>query len=424
MNHQSYTSSTETRCESGDEPVALWRNANFLLFGSGQFVSALGSRVSALALPLLVLALTSSPAQAGLIAALQMLPYLLLSMPVGVLVDHWDRKRVMIYCDLLRWLASGTVPLVFFVTGGLHVEQLYLVALIDGCANVFFSLAQISALPRVVQPEHIPRAYALSEVVDHMAALLGPNLGALVINLARSTVIGAALAYLVDSLSYLVSALMLRLIRVPFQDERGGEPGGSLWGAMVEGLRFLWKQPLLRIMVLLTTSINFFQVSVQLAVIVLIRDTLHLDTTTLGLIVGAYGIGGLVGGFLGPWVRERFRFGHIILVSILAWVMAYVLIAFASSAFLLMLGRMIVGLIWPVYAVALVSYRLVLVPDALLGRVNSSFRFLSYGIEVIGATAGGLLLLVVSPRLALALAAVGLALSALIAGFTSLRRTQ
>src|SRR6185312_10013 len=130
----------------------LWRNLDFLLLWSGQTVSTLGTNISALALPLLVLALTHSPALAGLLAAARQLPYLLLSLPAGALVDRWDRKRTMIYCDLLRWLAVGSVPLAF-VLGHLTLIQLYLVAFIEGTAYVLFSLAQISALPHVVESE-------------------------------------------------------------------------------------------------------------------------------------------------------------------------------------------------------------------------------------------------------------------------------
>lgn len=90
---------------------SLWRNRDFLLLWNGQTISTLGTNVSTLALPLLVLALTHSPAQAGLLTALRLLPYLLFSLPAGALIDRWNRKTVMIYCDVFRWLALGSVPL-------------------------------------------------------------------------------------------------------------------------------------------------------------------------------------------------------------------------------------------------------------------------------------------------------------------------
>ena len=94
-------------------PRPLWRNRDFLLLWSGQTISVLGTNISTLALPLLVLVLTHSPALAGLLTAMRLLPYLLFSLPAGALIDRWDRKAVMIRCDIVRWLALGSVPLAF-----------------------------------------------------------------------------------------------------------------------------------------------------------------------------------------------------------------------------------------------------------------------------------------------------------------------
>src|SRR5690349_25157614 len=109
----------------------IWRNQNFVLLWSGQLVSQVGSRISSLALPLLVLALTNSPTQTGLIAATESFPYLILSLPGGALIDRLNRKALMIWCDVARVLAFGSIPLVF-VLGQLDLPQLYLVALISG----------------------------------------------------------------------------------------------------------------------------------------------------------------------------------------------------------------------------------------------------------------------------------------------------
>lgn len=107
------TSPKEDQSQKARAARPLWRNFDFLLLWSGQTVSTLGTNISGLALPLLVLALTHSPALAGLVTAVRQLPYLLVSLPAGALVDRWNRKKAMIYCDLVRWLALGSVPLAF-----------------------------------------------------------------------------------------------------------------------------------------------------------------------------------------------------------------------------------------------------------------------------------------------------------------------
>jgi MFS family permease len=155
-------------------PVPLWRNREYLLLWGGQMVSSVGSQVSLLAFPLLLLALTHSPAQAGLIGALRGLPYLLLGLPAGALVDRWDRKRVMIICDSGRALALGSIPLALAL-GHLTVLHLYLVSLIEGTLFIFFNLSETACLPRVVSEEQLPAAVAQDQATYMTSPHLAPR---------------------------------------------------------------------------------------------------------------------------------------------------------------------------------------------------------------------------------------------------------
>ncbi|MBF6589211.1 MAG: MFS transporter [Ktedonobacterales bacterium] len=401
--------------------TALWRDHDFALLWSGQFVSSLGTAVSTLALPLLVLALTHSPAQAGFVAAARGLPYVIFSLPAGVLVDRWNRKAMMIRCDIIRWLALGSVPLAFAL-GRLTLLQVYVIALVEGTAYVFFSLAQIASLPRVVAPAQLSRAYALNEASDAAGTLLGPGLGGTIISLARTVVGGTMLTYLLDSLSYLVSVFSLRLMRTPFQMERVPAARTSLWAEMRVGLRFLWGERRLRLMALLLMALNFLLFPVDLAIIVLARQTLHVDVRTLGLIFSASGAVGLLSALVAPWVRARVRFGVVVVVGVGVWVAAVSVLAAAGSPVALLAGRALISAVWPIYGVVLVTYRLSLTPDALQGRVNSAFRVLSFSGDPLGGAVGGLALAAFGPRAMLWLAALGLVGCALFAGLSELRQ--
>jgi len=156
-------------------PRPLWRNRDYLLLWSGQAVSLIGTQVSQLTFPLLILALTRAPVQAGIAGALKALPYLVLSLPAGALVDRWNRKRVMILCDSGRTLALGSIPLALML-GHLTILHIYLVALIEGTLFVFFNLAEVSCLPRVVSPAQLPTAVARNETTTNIGYLLGPSL--------------------------------------------------------------------------------------------------------------------------------------------------------------------------------------------------------------------------------------------------------
>jgi len=410
-----------------DEPTnSLWRNRDFVLLWSGQAVSTLGTRFSGLALPLLVLAVTRSPGQAGLIGALSFLPYLVFGLPAGALVDRWDRKRIMALCDLARCVAFGSVPLAVAL-GRLTLPQLYVVAFVDGTSFVLFNAAQVAALPQVVQLGHLPRATAWNETAGTAATLVGPGLSGAIIGLARTTVIGAALAYLLDSLSYLVSALALILIHMPFQAARDGEAGNaaarrSLRAEIGEGVRFLWGHPQLRLIALLSTAITLCESPLYLAIILLAGRELQAGAPTIGLIVSAAGLGGLAGALLAPRLVGRLRIGHALIGLVAVKALALPLVALATSPAMLALGAAIVVATGPVYNVTQLPYRLALIPDHLQGRVNSVFRLLSYGGVSLGTAGGGLLLGSIGPRVECWLMAGGLGLAALSASATALRR--
>src|SRR5579859_4144038 len=248
MSQVQVTSHEEVKVAAPVEPVkrsvSLWRNRDYMLLWSGQMVSAVGTRVSMLAFPLFVLAITHSPAQAGLIGALRGLPYALFILPAGALIDRWNRKLVMILCDIGRALALGSIPVALFL-GHLTIAQLYIVSLVEGTLFTFFGLAETACLPRVVSKEQLPTAAAQGMVIDSVSGLIGPSLGGALYS------IGRAIPFLTDAISYGASVLSLFFIKVKFQEERDPAPL-HLWADIKEGLNWLWHQPLIRFLALLT----------------------------------------------------------------------------------------------------------------------------------------------------------------------------
>src|SRR2546430_1567667 len=165
--------------------VSIWRNRDFMLLWSGQAVSLVGTGITQTAFPLLVWDLTHAAAQVGLVGGLGTLPYVFLSLLVGALIDRWNRKRVMILCDIGRTLNLASV-LVALALGQLTVVQLYFNALIEGTLFVFFNLAEVACLPRVVAQEQLPAATAQNEATNGISALLSPLLGAALYSLRQT----------------------------------------------------------------------------------------------------------------------------------------------------------------------------------------------------------------------------------------------
>jgi predicted MFS family arabinose efflux permease len=356
-----------------------------MLLWGGQVVSTLGSGAAGIVYPLLILALTDSPGSAGIAAALRAVPYLLFSLPVGALIDRWDRKRVMIVCDILRAAALMALPLAI-VLGVLSLWQIYLVAFVEGSLFVFFNLAEVAGLSRVVDKADLPRATAQNEAAFGAAQIAGPSLGTLLFQ-----TLGRAAPFIANALAFMVSALALWKIRTSFRGTQPVGPPRALRHEIAEGLRWLWQQPLIRYMAGLTGAMNFVGAATPLLLIVLAKQ-LGASDVDVGLVFSIGGIGGIVGSLIGGRVQRRFSFGQVICGVCWALALLFPLYALAPRFYVLGAVFALIGVLGPIYNVVQFSYRVALIPDALQGRVNSSFRLIAFGFNPLGAALCGLLL--------------------------------
>ena len=375
----------------------LWRNRDFLLLVSGQAVSSVGSQVSLIAFPLLILALTNSPIQTGLITALRGLPFALFCLPAGALIDRWDRKRVMILCDIGRAIALVSIP-VALVFGHLTYIQLYTVSLVEGTLFVFFNLAETACLPHVVMKGQLSAAVAQNEVLYSVSSVIGPALGPILYG------IGSTIPFLADGISYAASAFSLFFIKTKFQEERDAEPH-KLWAEIGEGMSWLWHNPLVRFIAVLTFGLITPCSGYVLIIIILARD-LHATNVITGLIFAGGGIGSVVGALLVVPLQKRFSFGQLMIGTAWLWVLGWLLYAFALNPWILLAANVVSFIVVPIYMMVQFSYRLALIPDRLQGRVNSVFRLIAFGSQPIGLALTGALLQVMGPILTVILLAI------------------
>jgi MFS family permease len=373
---------------STSRPVSLWRNRNYMLLWSGQIVSSVGTRVSMLAFPLLVLAMTHSPAQAGIIGGLRGLPYALFILPAGVLIDRWNRKRVMILCDTGRALALGSIP-VALLLGHLTIVQLYIVSLVEGTLFTFFSLAETACLPHVVAKQQLSAAAAQNMIVDSTSGLIGPSLGGLLYS------VGRAIPFLTDAITYGASVLSLFFIKAKFQEERDVTPM-RLWTEIGEGLSWLWHQPLIRFIALLTGGM-ILPVAGYSLILILLAQGQHASSFTIGLIFASGGIGSILGALIVAPLQKRFSFGQMMIGSTWVWALTWLLFAIAPNPLMLGAATALSFIIVPIYMSVQFGYRLALIPDHLQGRVNSVFRLIAFGSEPIGMALTGILVQVIGP---------------------------
>jgi MFS family permease len=367
----------------GKRMTTLWCNWNFLLLWCGGLISSVGTGVSQFAFLLLTLALSGSPAQAGFVAALNQAPYFLLSLPAGVLVDRWDRKCVMLICEAGRTLSLLSIPLVF-AFGHPSVLQLGLVSLADGIFFVFFDLAGASCLPRLVEPEQLTTATSLSMITDGATGLLGAPLGSLLYS------VGLALPFVADALSYVVSACSLLFITTSFQQEREPAPR-SLWHEMMQGLRWLWHQPVIVSLAVITGGLNLVFPTSTLIVLVL-AERQHVSPAFIGVIFALGGGSYTLGTLLGAPVQHWFRLGAILLGVCWLFVLLWPLFAVTTNPLLFAAILIALSLLRPIHGVIQVSYRLAVVPDELQGRVTSVYHLIALGSEPVGLALTGVLI--------------------------------
>jgi predicted MFS family arabinose efflux permease len=360
----------------------LRHNRDFMLLWGGQVVSTLGAMTSQVIYPLLILALTDSPAAAGVAGALRFVPYLLFSLPVGALIDRWDRRRVMILSDVGRAMAVGSIP-VAMLFDALTLAHIYLVCFVEGSLFCFFNIAEVAALPRVVPRAQLPEATAYNEAGFGVAGIVGPPLGTVLYQ-----VLGRAVPFAGNALSYVVSFVSLAMMRTRFRPEPTAAKH-DLKAEIAEGLGWLWSKPLIRFMALLTGVVNLVGSAYPLVVIVLAKE-LGAGDAEIGVIFSIGGIGGILGSLVGGRIQRRFSFGQVIVTVIWIAATAFLLIAAAPGFWWIGVFAAAFAFVGPIYNVVQFSYRVALIPDALQGRVNSVFRLLAFGFMPIGASLSGI----------------------------------
>jgi predicted MFS family arabinose efflux permease len=360
--------------------VSLSRNREFALLWSGEALSALGSQVSLVAFPLLVLAVTGSPAKAGVVGFARNLPVAVLAVPAGVLADRMNRKYLMMACDGVRALALASIP-ISIALGSVSYALIVLVAFVDGTGFVFAYVAERGALRQLVSPDQLGEAVARNEARTFGAMLAGPPLGGLMFG------IGRAIPFLADAISYAASTVTKLLIRSDFQEDRSDATAG---GAR-EGLRWVWERPFFRVCMLLFACSNPIFTGLYLLVVVLARHY-GASSALVGVMLGIAAGGGLIGALLAAGLQRRLSARFVLIGENWAIALAIPLLLVARNALLLGLILAAAELMTPVTNSIVVGYRVALAPDRLQGRVQAASTLISFSAGWLGPLVVGFML--------------------------------
>ena len=366
---------------------AALRNPEFLKLWTGQAISMTGSQVSVLAIPLIAaVLLNAGPFELGLLRAAAFTPTLLLALPAGAWLDTVRRRPVMIAADVGRAGLLVLLPIAA-LAGVLRIEELYAIALLVGGLSLLFDIAQSAWLPGAINTRNLVDANSKLELSRWTVQVAGPALaGALV------QVVGAPLAILADSASFLVSATLLSRIHVPEAHLSDAPRHGIALGDIQAGIRLVLQHPVLRALAGTAALSNLFAYAQSAVLLLYVVRDLHLEPTAFGVILAGFSLGGVSGSLCGARAAARLgQFGAIGLgVTLMAGGDSIVALANGPAAFAeITLGQFVTGFGLPICTISMLSLRQMLTPPSMQGRMNAATRLVSWGAIPLGALLGG-----------------------------------
>ncbi len=363
----------------GGLPAPFWR---LWLASAG---SNLADGIFWVALPLLAIRLTDSPVLVAGVTVASRLPWLIFSLVAGALADRLDRRRTMIAVDIFRAGLLGALA-VATLAGFASIPVLYVVAFALGVAETLFDTSAQSIMPNIVEGERLSAANSRLYAVElTMNQFVGPPLGGFLAAVALAAAFGTGAA------AYLLAAVAIFRIAGTFKPVREGPPT-RMHQDIAEGLRYLLRHPLLRVLAVMV-GIGNLASSAAFSVLVLYAvnpGPMGLDEVGFGVLLTASAVGSLAGSFIVEPLERRLGRANLLAISIMGYGIPLVVIGLTTNvpavAVALAVGSFI-GIAWNVVTVSL---RQRIVPDHLLGRLNASYRLLAWGTMPVGAVLGGL----------------------------------
>ena len=388
--------------QPASEP-GVWRNPNFLKLWLGGSISAIGSQVTLLAMPLIAVLSFGAGRPNRVMTAAGFAPMLIFGLPARRLDRPHAPRPVRIAADLASALVVGVVPLAG-IFGVLRIEHLYVVAFLGGTLTMFARLTVSAMLPPLVGRQHLIEANGALLASFSLAQIVGPALAGLLVQVVAPPVV-----LLVDAVSFLVSAACFVTLREPPSPHRE-RTGSGMGEEIVEGLRWLRNDAVLFRLTVSIGLANLAWFGVQAVLVPFATRELQLTPALLGLALAVTGPTGLLGAVIAARAARRFGLGPTLIVSLSGEFLSRVVLVLAggpplAAAGVVGLSQAIFGFIAPLWDVNANSLRQSVTPQRLIGRVSAASGFVGMGTAPMGALLGGWIGEIAGPRAALLTAA-------------------
>ena len=379
----------------------LSRNRNYRLLWGSQALSGFGGHAGAIAFPLVILAITASPATVGLVLGTGAAASLLVGLPAGALVDRWNRKTIMFCSEATGVLTSLSLAIALWY-GVANVIHMVLVAIIAGVCAGISGPAEEACLPNLVPEEQVPTAVSMNAARSSLAALSGTAAGGFLL------AIGRFVPFAVDALTGLVASLGLLFLRIP---PRQVQPEAltlrRLGHEMASGLRWMWRHRSVRTIGLFAVGLNMFFAAYLIIIIVMLKGR-GVSSGEIGIMTAMMGLGGILGALVAPYLYRRLS-PYVSIIAVF-WTLTLVapLAIFIHNGYLMGLLFAAMTFLSPTANTTISTYQLLLTPDELRGRMSSVMGVLIGSAAVVGPAAGGFLMEAISDSKAVLLCAAGI----------------
>lgn len=363
-------------------------NKNFTFYLIGIAFSNIGSAFTTFVFPLMILKLTGSAFQVGIVSALSFIPYPILGLPAGALIDRLNKKTIMKCADIIRLISYLSIPVLSFYNM-LSIFQIYVVAIISGIGLVFHSISEVSIIPSIVKEEDLASANSYIYATQNVSEFLGPIIGGLLY-----TYMGYSILIFIDSMTFLLSFFSLILIKIETKSIFNQEKlsGKNFLSDVKVGFDYLLSNSTIRVMAVVVSLSNLIISPYYIYIVMFVKEDMNQSSQALGLVLGISSLGALIGSLSASFLLKLFNFGKLIVIILFLDTIFRLMLPFSTYIFILIPLLGLTYMTQSILNIAIITLRQKKCSEHMLGRVNSVFKTMVFAFRAIGLFLGGILL--------------------------------
>lgn len=363
-------------------------NKNFTFYLIGIAFSNMGSAFTTFVFPLMILKLTGSAFQVGIVSALSFIPYAILGLPAGALIDRLNKKTIMKCADIIRFVSYLSIPVLSFFNM-LSIFQIYVVAIISGIGLVFHSISEVSIIPSIVKEEDLASANSYIYATQNVSEFLGPIIGGLLY-----TYMGYSILIFIDSMTFLLSFFSLILIKIETKSIFNQEKlsGKNFLSDVKVGFDYLLSNSTIRVMAVVVSLSNLIISPYYIYIVMFVKEDMNQSSQALGLVLGISSLGALIGSLSASFLLKLFNFGKLIVIILFLDTIFRLMLPFSTYIFILIPLLGLTYMTQSILNIAIITLRQKKCSENMLGRVNSVFKTMVFAFRPIVLFLGGILL--------------------------------